>query len=97
MTLSDYATLHAAVGTAFNVDWAGIPRTLVLESVDEPRTANGFTSFGANFRGDTTVPVEQGSRLFSAEGFAATALFIVPVGSDDRGVLFHAAFSVQEV
>lgn len=96
-TLLDPAALAAAVGTSFDVDWAGTARTLVLESVDEPRSENGCISFGATFQADAATPPEQGTRSFSSARFDTTELFIVPIARDDHGVLFHAAFALQEV
>jgi len=96
MTPSIHSALLAHVGTPFTIDGTGGDQTLVLESVDEPRTMNGVTTFGATFRGGPATPAEQGTHVFSADGFAPTPLFIVPAGRDDRGVIFHAAFTFQE-
>ncbi|HEY5223918.1 MAG TPA: hypothetical protein VIJ18_12830 [Microbacteriaceae bacterium] len=96
MTTLRHADFAHRVGDEFTVDWSGTMHTLVLEAVDEPHRADGIVSFGITLRGDASVPAEQGTRSFTAVGFNTTELFIVPVGRDEHGVRFHAAFSVQE-
>lgn len=70
---------------------------VTLTSVDRlgSRTVNGtpVESFSLVFRGPAGVPLPQMMYTFEHDEIGTFALFIVPIGPDDGGLLYEAVFN----
>ena len=71
----------------------GFAAQLVLSDCSEPIRAGGFESFTLTFSGGPDGPPAQGTFLLSAETFAESAVFLVPVGHSRDGLEYQAVFN----
>ena len=69
---------------------------LILISVDKnpgSATVGEYDAFSVVFRGDNTQMLEQQTYNISNDTLGDMALFIVPIGPDDKGLRYEAVFS----
>jgi hypothetical protein len=92
-----YSTFSDIIGETFlvRIDSAETISAELIEATDHTAAAaNKETSrqecFSILFRGPLERPVEQGTYTFNHRRFGDIALFIVPVGMDDKGRHYEA-------
>jgi hypothetical protein len=91
LTVDDFAPLE---GAPFRLRWDGTDVPLVLEEVRELGRREGFRNpFSLLFRGPAAPLLPQQVHELAGDGLGELALFLVPVGADERGAAYEAVFT----
>ncbi len=73
---------------------SGVVDLILISATDRnTRKVPGVDTFSIIFRGAHARPLEQGTYRFTHRSIGAFDLFIVPVGKDDKGLLYEAVFN----
>jgi hypothetical protein len=86
-------TFARHVQTPFRFQTAAGPVSLVLKSVRDGASASGGECFAVVFTGPRDIPLLQATYRVEHARMGAFDLFIVPVGPDERGLLYEAVFN----
>ena len=90
------AHFEAAVGTGFDMlasDGQSVALVLRLFEVSARRSPRGYEQYSALFRGPATPLLPQSTYNLRHAVIGELPLFIVPIASDDEGVVYEACVS----
>lgn len=96
MSVPTRQQLVESVGSVFEARTPeGATVALELTAVTTGRASAGFEQFSAHFRGPLERPLPQMTYSMEHARLGQLDLFIVPVGSEEAGLIYEAVFSTK--
>jgi ribosomal protein S18 acetylase RimI-like enzyme len=95
----DFRDFASRIGATFDMadpGGADAPLSAVLTECERHPAPEGQSAFAVRFEVDGAPAADQGTFVFSGDGFAAAAIFVVATGFADGRAQYEAIFNRQE-